>query len=244
MTDPHSAIPEHVKPELWRRYEDWRVRRYERAVAKNAHRWPSLRNQRTFRRLVGLAGTWVVIMLLGATLAVFGSTWFFVPWVAGLAGVAATLHLVRTVTGSVIDAPVGALDEIQLAQRNSARSLGYWAIFSLIFFPYLMLIWMGSTMDYVRGDTVYGVGVLLVSLVVAAAALPPLLVAWWTNDPDPEDRPDVIVVDEPPSPPAAAPSVAESPPASPQTAPLHSESSTPASTVRTSDLDPPRPAPW
>ncbi len=38
MTDPNSAIPDHVKPAPWVRYEGWRVRLYEKTQAKNAHR--------------------------------------------------------------------------------------------------------------------------------------------------------------------------------------------------------------
>lgn len=33
MTDPNSAIPDHVKP-AWARYETWRVERYEKAQAR------------------------------------------------------------------------------------------------------------------------------------------------------------------------------------------------------------------
>ncbi len=95
-------------------------------------------------------------------------------------------RLLRIITGSVGDAPVSALDEIQLAQRNSARSIAFIVLFSLMFIPYFILIAM-SIPDHIDRQAIYGVAILLISLVLAAGVLPSMLTAWWMADSDPED---------------------------------------------------------
>ncbi|MGU3292583.1 hypothetical protein [Williamsia sp. M5A3_1d] len=237
MTDPHSTIPEHAKPALWRRYEDWRLARYERSCAKNAHRWPTLRNRRSFRRLViALAGA-ETILLASAVVAIF-SYWFFAPFVISIVALMLILGVLRTVTGSIIDAPVGALDEIQLAQRNSARSIGYFAVFSLSFIPYFVLIFMGSAMDLIKGQNVYGIGVLLIALMVIGVSTPTMLTAWWMADPDPED------FGEPVETTASAADQQTGPTDPPPTSTSVAPTPTPTTPTPTTRHDPPTPATW
>ena len=81
---------------------------------------------------------------------------------------------------------MSALDEIQLAQRNSARSIAYFALFTLMFIPYAILVTLGG-FDQVRGQYVYGTGMLLIALVLGAVFIPSMLTAWWMADADPED---------------------------------------------------------
>jgi hypothetical protein len=185
MSDPHSAIPEEATPALWRRYDNWRAERHLRFNEKHAGRLRSWRNRRGARRLVRIQVASLAVALIGAGMA-FGTPWFVVPFVLGLVGSLAAQYALRVVTGSVADTPVPALDEIQLAQRNSARSIGFFALYSLMFIPYAILMILGSR-DSVSGDLVYGTGILQITLVVAAVVLPTMLTAWWMNDPDPED---------------------------------------------------------
>ncbi|MEO9327120.1 hypothetical protein [Gordonia aurantiaca] len=186
MNDPNSAFPEEAKPQIWRRYEDWRGRRHQAFNARHAHRLTSWRNQRSFRRLVIALLCSLAVVIAGSTLAFVGSNWFILPFGLGLVAVLLTLGALRIVTGSVADAPVTALDEIQLAQRNSARSFGFFVLYVTMFVPYAVLIAM-STQDEVPGDWVYGSAILLISLVLTAACVPTMLVAWWMSAPDPED---------------------------------------------------------
>ncbi|WP_328857176.1 hypothetical protein OG579_18795 [Williamsia herbipolensis] len=237
MTDPHSAIPEHAQPQSWRRYENWRARRYERLLAKNATRWPRLRNRRWFRRLVVLLAMFLLLLLVAAVIAFFTNEWlFFIPYLVSLSGILATLVLLKTVTGSVADAPVSALDEIQLAQRNSARSIGYLVLFTLSFIPFMMLIVMGSAFTLVSGRNVYGIGVLLITTTLIGTCTPTMLTSWWMADPDPEDFDQLDEFGE-----TSAPTVEEQPgPADPPGPP------TPAATQPhpTAHDDPPTPATW
>lgn len=190
MTDPNSAIPDHVKPALWVRYEAWRVRYYEKSLAKNAHRLTGLRNRRGARILVGGVLVSLALLVVASVMSFVSHVWFFIPFLLGLAGVFTFLKLLGIVTGNIAEAPVASLDELQLAKRNSARSIGYLAVFSLMFIPYLVLIVVGSSVDSVSGHTVYGFGVLLITLMLIGTCCPTLLLAWWTEDPDPEDLVD------------------------------------------------------
>ncbi len=232
MSDPHSAIPEHAQPQVWRRYENWRARRYERLLAKNATKWPRLRNRRTFRRLVVLLVAFLLLLLVSAVIAFVSNTWFIVPYLISLVGILATLSVLKVVTGSVADAPVSALDEIQLAQRNSARSIGYLVLFSLMFIPFMMMIVMGSAFQLVTGQNVYGLGVLLITITLVGTCTPTILTSWWMADPDPEDFADDPGDDDTEAT-SAEPVAAENDPTPAR-----------ATTTTTGELDPPAPAPW
>ncbi|ACY20567.1 hypothetical protein Gbro_1275 [Gordonia bronchialis DSM 43247] len=187
MRDPNIAIPEESTPALWRRYDEWRGQRYQRFNEQHAHRLIGWRNRRGYRRLVVLLALMLAILLASTIMAFALPGWFFIPFVAGLLGVMAALYLLRIATGSIADSPVSALDEIQLAQRNSARSIGLFVMFTLMFIPYLILIVISAGRDQVAGDLVYGTAVLLVALLLTAMCVPTMLVAWWMDDPDPED---------------------------------------------------------
>ncbi|WP_299575077.1 hypothetical protein [uncultured Williamsia sp.] len=229
MTDPNSAIPEHVKPAFWVRYEAWRVRYYEKTQAKNAHRLVGMRNRRGARILAAGVLFSLVLLLIASAMSFVLQPWFFLPFVLGLAGVLTFLKLLGIVTGNIAEAPVASLDELQLAKRNSARSIGYLAVFSLMFIPYLVLIFVGSAADSVSGDTVYGFGILLITFLLIGTCTPTLLLAWWTEDPDPEDFAD-------PDTPAPAAAPVEPPRVSADARPSTRPDDTP--------LDPPAPAPW
>ncbi|WHU48040.1 hypothetical protein QNM97_03285 [Gordonia sp. L191] len=186
MYDQNSAIPEDAQPELWRRYDEWRGERHRRFTARHAHRLPRWRNRRAYRRVVVAQALAIALMTVGAVIGFFSDVWFLPPWILGAVVTITAQRLLRIITGSVGDAPVSALDEIQLAQRNSARSIAFIVLFSLMFIPYFILIAM-SIPDHIDRQAIYGVAILLISLVLAAGVLPSMLTAWWMADSDPED---------------------------------------------------------
>lgn len=169
----------------WRRYDEWRATRHERFSARTAHRLPGLRNRTAYRRLVVVEAILITAMVACA-IGAFSSRIYLLPYGAAIAMLVINQTILRIVTGNTSDAPVPALDEIQLAQRNSARSLGFTALYLLMFIPYAILVAL-STRDQVAGQTIYGVAILHITLVVAALILPTMLNAWWMSDPDPED---------------------------------------------------------
>ncbi len=200
MNNPNSAIPEEATPAVWRRYEEWRGRRHQEFNSKYSHWLVSWRTRRTFRRLVLLQAFFSTLLVISSVFAFLNTGWFLIPFAVGLVGLLTTLSLLRIVTGSIADTPVTALDEIQVAQRNSARAIGFVVLYSLMFIPYAVLIVL-SFRDEVPGQWVYGCAILLITLVVAAISVPTMLIAWWMADPDPEDldamRKPSAIVDHP-----------------------------------------------
>ena len=186
MHDPNSAIPDDAKPALWLRYDEWRGERHRQFIERHAHKLVGWRRRTVYRRLVVVQAICAFLVLVGAVIAFFSRQWFIIPLGVGILGALACQRLLRIVTGSVGDAPVSALDEIQLAQRNSARSIAYFALFTLMFIPYAILVTLGG-FDQVRGQYVYGTGMLLIALVLGAVFIPSMLTAWWMADADPED---------------------------------------------------------
>ncbi|MEE3849255.1 hypothetical protein VZC37_02860 [Gordonia sp. LSe1-13] len=187
MRDPNSAFPEEATPQLWRRYDRWRGERhveFNRKHERSLLRW---RNRRGYRTLVVAQIVFIVMGLVAAGLA-YVTGWFIVPFLGSLVGSIVSQYLLRIVTGSIADTPASALDEIQAAQRNSARSIGFFVTYMLMFIPYFILIGLG-TQDQVSGDAVYGTAILLIMLMVTATMTPGLLTTWWMSDPDPEDLP-------------------------------------------------------
>lgn len=185
MRDPYSAIPAEATPALWRRYDAWRADRHAKFNARYAGTLTGWRNRRSVRRLVLLQIVGLLVIIASSIVA-FITYWFFVPFIVGLAVAMGAMIMLRIVTGSIVEAPASALDEIQLAQRNSARSFGYITLYTLMFIPYTVLIVIGGR-DQVDGQVVYGAGILLISMLLTGTMVPNMLTSWWIDDPDPED---------------------------------------------------------
>ncbi|MCX2967092.1 hypothetical protein VX037_02995 [Gordonia sp. Z-3] len=185
MRDPNSAVPEEATPEFWRRYDLWRAQRHLRFNTRHAGSLRRWRNRRGYRTLVVCQLVILAVAGIAAVLSYF-TEWFIVPFGVAVVGSLVCQYLLRIVTGSIADTPVSALDEIQAAQRNSARSMAFIVLYSLMFVPYFILVAL-STQDQVSGDAVYGTAIVLITLVLCAVMLPTLLTTWWMSDPDPED---------------------------------------------------------
>lgn len=188
MPDQYSTIPANATPALWLRYDEWRAARHVKFQQRHAHLLPGWHNRRGARRAVCILAVNVALLLTSAALSFF-TQWFFVPFVLGVAGALASMYLLRVVSGSVADAPSAALDEIQLAQRHTARSMGFGILVALMFIPYFLLIGFYTVYidDAVPAQFVYGCAVTLVTLLVSGSVFPTALAAWWTTDPDIDD---------------------------------------------------------
>ncbi|WP_440713088.1 hypothetical protein [Gordonia sp. FQ] len=187
MPDPNLTIPAEATPDWLLRYADWRAVRYERRMEKTRKVLPSLRTRRARRILV-------LILIAGLLLGVAASIAAFwslaaagIPFVVGVVGALIALTLVRISTGGVADAPSEALDELQLAQRNAARSFAY-----ILLLPVIIGIYFGaialSTRDYVAGDTVAALAWLLISATFAISCLPEILLTWWLPEPSDDEE--------------------------------------------------------
>lgn len=186
MPDPNLAVPESNVPDWLLRYNDRRARKYEHRAEQLRSVLPGLRTRRTRRTLV----VGLVLTLLLATCASVASFWFitatWIPFLVGIVGSIVFFTLLRILSGAFSDAPANALDELQLAQRNAARSLAFMLFVPLMLTVYAISIGL-SFRDWIAGQTMAALAWLMISGTLAVACLPDILLSWWMSD-DPDDE--------------------------------------------------------
>lgn len=181
MPDPNLTIPEGATPNWLLRYNDRRARTYERRSAQIAGMLPRLRTRRARRALAVLLSA-ALLCSIAASIAAFWEMGIAaIPFVIGVVLTLVCLILLRITNGAVADAPAQALDEIQLAQRNAARSLAYVLMLPIVIGVYFVGISLGMR-DEVAGATVAALSWLLITSVLAVTCLPDILLSWWMPD--------------------------------------------------------------
>ncbi|GAA4738567.1 hypothetical protein [Gordonia alkaliphila] len=185
MPDPNLTIPAGSMP-LWLvRYNDRRIATHERRAARYSHRWPALRTRRTRRALVTLLML-TLLVAVASSIATFWQLAAATPvFLIATLGSLIPLTLIRITNDAVADAPAQALDEIQLAQRNAARSLTYVLLIPTGIAIFLVTNFLGHS-EYVAGETVTAVGWLFVAALLSLACLPDILLTWWLPDDEQE----------------------------------------------------------
>ena len=84
------------------------------------------------------------------------------------------------------DAPEAALDEFEIQQRNSARSIGLTVTQNLMLLPIGYLI-IGSVLT--RGTDVsmaYAGGLMALTVLMVGGCMPAMILGWTRSDMDPE----------------------------------------------------------
>ena len=95
--------------------------------------------------------------------------------------------MLQLVSGRRGDAPEAALDEFEIAQRNSARSIGLTVTQNLMLFPIGYLIFGSVITDGADTDMAYAGGVMALTVLLIGGCLPAMILGWTRTDPDPED---------------------------------------------------------
>lgn len=172
----------------YERYRADRVARYAAQIERRSHSLPKWRTRRRRRFLVGTNAVAIVLMVVIAVVACFGS---YSEWTAMLVTyslVLATLPAgwLQIVTDRQADAPAELLDEFELAQRDSARSLGLQVLqvgFAVpIFFVFYTQIMEGDT----SRSLTYGGWILMLAVFSLGITLPTMILGWALPDPEPE----------------------------------------------------------
>ncbi|MEU4313275.1 hypothetical protein [Nocardia sp. NPDC024068] len=170
------------------RYRAYRVRRWlvrEKQIAGMLPGWRTTRRRRT---LVVITIAALGLMFLAGVLCAFG-----LGWAALLGGLAALVFLpawtmVRIVADAQDNAPADTLDELEFAQRETARSLGLTITQVLAVFPVMYLVWSGALFpDADASRTAYAGGVMALATLLAGGCAPAMILAWTKSDPEPED---------------------------------------------------------
>lgn len=173
---------------LLAQYQDFRTRRFLRHEERYRHWLPRWRTRRRRRLLVatlavvltGMAAVGVVSltsMELGALLWLPACLLFLVTWT--------TLQIV---SGRQGDAPRDALDEWELQQRDSARSIGLTVTQALTFLPAVFLITAGVRETGNRTELLYSAGLFVLTTLIVGACVPAMILAWTRPDPDPDHQ--------------------------------------------------------
>ncbi|MFD5807400.1 MULTISPECIES: hypothetical protein [Rhodococcus] len=166
---------------LLERYEAFRTRRFLRNEEKFRNMLPRWRTRRRRRILVvALAATFVLMFTVGVLCHFFERgplLWlpaclaFFPLWIS-----------LQIVSGRQGDAPRAALDEREIQERNSARSIALTVTQSLVMIPVLYLV-VGSVLtDGMHPRMAYAGGLMTLTATLIGGCLPAMILAW--NNPD------------------------------------------------------------
>ncbi|MDV2476649.1 hypothetical protein F8M49_17355 [Rhodococcus zopfii] len=171
---------------LLERYEAHRTRRFLANQERTSGWLLSWRTQSRRRLLT------VILAVALAAMFVATTATYFTP-VAALAWLPLTLVFLATwtslqiVSSRLSDAPRHALDEREVSERNSARSIGLSAAQTLVLVPILALL-LGSSIDSIDHQALsYAAGGFTLVSILLAGCLPAMILAWIRPDDDPED---------------------------------------------------------
>ncbi|WP_072805320.1 hypothetical protein [Rhodococcoides yunnanense] len=166
------------------RYQAYRTRRFLDNDAKTRHWLPRWRTQHRRRILcVGVVVTLAALLVI-SILTLF-SWWAPILWVPATVSFLVLWTMLQTVSGRHSDAPVGALDEWEVQQRNEARSIGLTVTQGLTLTAVVALIVLSSAVDNDR--LAYAGGLWTLVALLTGICTPAFVLAWITPDPDPED---------------------------------------------------------
>jgi hypothetical protein len=177
-----------TRPNLLERYQARRTRRFELYAERWAHMLPRWRTRRRRRLLVVALATIFLTLAVVAVLIACGLEWgpllwppvclvFFPLWIS-----------LQIVSGRQADAPVGALDEWEIEQRNAARSVGLTLTQTLAMIPAIWLIVVGGFTDLGNVQAAYAGGVMLLTALLVGGCTPTMILAWTRPDTELEDE--------------------------------------------------------
>jgi hypothetical protein len=166
------------------RYQDYRTRRFLKHERKYGNSLPSWRTQRRRRTLVvGLSVTFV-FMFAVAILCAFGLWWAPLLWLPACAAFFPMWIALQLVSGRRGDAPEAALDEYEIAQRNSARSIGLTVTQYLMLIPIFYLIFGAAITDGADTAMAYAGGLMATTVLLVGGCTPGMILGWTRPDPD------------------------------------------------------------
>lgn len=112
---------------------------------------------------------------MGCTAVASGVCVFMPMWVA-----------LQIVLGRQSDAPEATLDEYEVAQRNSARSIGLTVTQNLMMIPIAYLIFGAAITGGTDENMAYAGGLMALAVLLVGGSTPAMILGWTRRDPDPE----------------------------------------------------------
>ncbi|MDV6263088.1 hypothetical protein [Rhodococcoides yunnanense] len=170
-------------PSIFSRYQEARTKVFLENEKTYANWLPGLRAQKRRRAFVT-----ILLVLLTASAAFALSDPLF-EWAIGSWGICYIVFAFATIILGIVsnrraEAPVEALDELEVQLRNQARSIGL-TVTQALGTAAAAYLFLGS----IFGATNLGIsgGALMLTALSAGGATPAMLLAWTTPDYDPED---------------------------------------------------------
>jgi len=170
------------------RYEDYRTRRFLKNEEITAGWLPNWRTRHRRRILAGAVVTLIALMFVTA-IASYSTRWAAIAWMPVTLLFLPTWTCLQIVSGRQSDAPRHALDEREIAERNSARSIGLSVAQGLLMLPIFALLWSASLDSIDHRALAYSAGGFALASILFSGCLPAVLLAWTRPDDDPEDLP-------------------------------------------------------
>ncbi|MBF6223217.1 hypothetical protein IU479_34650 [Nocardia abscessus] len=175
-------------PNLLERYQARRTRRFEFHAERWAHMLPRWRTRRRRRLLVVALATMFLALAVVAVLIACGLERGPLLWAPVCVAFFPLWISLQIVSGRQADAPVGALDEWEIEQRNAARSVGLTLTQTLAMIPAIWLIVVGGFTDLGNIQAGYAGGVMLLTALLVGGCTPTMILAWTRPDAEPEDE--------------------------------------------------------
>lgn len=167
------------------RYQAYRVRRHLANEAQYQHYLPSWRTRSRRRLLASVLVAGLAYMMAASVFILFGPEWSPLLWIPGAALMSVAWTVMQIVSGRRSDAPADALDEWELARRNSARSIGFAVTQAIVTVPAVALILTTTYTDDPR--LALGGGFVVLTAVLIGTCTPGIILAWTAPEDDPED---------------------------------------------------------
>ncbi len=173
------------------RYQDFRTRRFLKRESAYANKLPGWRTQQRRRALVVAVACTFGFMAVVSVLCAFGFWWAPLLWLPASLVFFPLWVVLQIVSSRQGDAPLAALDEFELQQRNSARSIGLTVTQYLMLLPIFFLIFSSAVFKHVDADSAldiaYAGGLMATTALVIGGCTPSMILAWTKRDAEPAD---------------------------------------------------------
>jgi hypothetical protein len=179
-----SQTTPHAQRNLIDRYQDYRTRRFlkhERTYANSLSAWRTQSRRRIL--VVALAITFGCLFVVSVLSAV-NMRWAPLAWLGACIVFLPLWTMLQIVSGRQGDAPEAALDEYEVQQRNSARSIGLTITQYLMLVPIGYLLVASIYLQDTDADVAYTGALMSLAVLVFGGCAPAMILGWTRPDPD------------------------------------------------------------
>ncbi|MFI6047718.1 hypothetical protein ACIA8C_39300 [Nocardia sp. NPDC051321] len=169
------------------RYQDYRVRRWQVRDERLAGMLPRWRTRARRRALVITVVASLFAMFATGVLSAFDLRWAPMVSLPAVLVFLPSWTMLRIASQGHDHAPAQTLDEWEIAQRNTARSVGLTITQALVIAPVFYLVYSGAIFPEANAfQTAYAGGIMALAALLAGGCSPAMILGWTRPDPDQE----------------------------------------------------------